>query len=56
MYTTVVKHVTNKKKIFFFYEFIDLTKHSNPNSPDFVYIQRALKCHLALAHAMNEIQ
>ncbi|KAG2209520.1 Dbl homology domain-containing protein [Mucor mucedo] len=34
----------------------DLTKHSNQDSSDFIFIQRSLKCHLALAHAMNEIQ
>ncbi|EPB91945.1 hypothetical protein HMPREF1544_01239 [Mucor circinelloides 1006PhL] len=34
----------------------DLAKHSDPNSPDFPSLQRALKCHLALAYAMNEIQ
>ncbi|GAN03427.1 hypothetical protein MAM1_0040d02880 [Mucor ambiguus] len=34
----------------------DLTKHSDSNSPDFPFLQRALKCHLALAYAMNEIQ
>ncbi|KAI9254173.1 Dbl homology domain-containing protein [Helicostylum pulchrum] len=34
----------------------DIAKHSNPECPDFVFIRRSLKCHLALAHAMNEIQ
>lgn len=34
----------------------DLAKHLNPESADFMYMQRSLKCHLALAHAMNEVQ
>ncbi|KAI8978655.1 Dbl homology domain-containing protein [Pilobolus umbonatus] len=34
----------------------DLIKHWDINHPDHYTIQRTLKCHLALAHAMNEIQ
>ncbi|KAI8639823.1 Dbl homology domain-containing protein [Parasitella parasitica] len=34
----------------------DFLRHSDSNSPDFPFVQRSLKCHLALAYAMNEIQ
>ncbi|KAI8145669.1 Dbl homology domain-containing protein [Fennellomyces sp. T-0311] len=34
----------------------DLKKHSTPSHPDYAYLDRALKCMTALAHAMNNIQ
>lgn len=46
----------NLNILYLFVFYVDITKHSNPESPDFMFIQRSLKCHLALAHAMNEIQ
>lgn len=54
--TVAVLKKLNFIKFFFFSYHTDLTKHSNPESADFMYMQRSLKCHLALAHAMNEVQ